>query len=160
MLDEESPVLDVPDIRQVHPLECGLASMAMIAAYYGRDADLDQLRTLFPIGPHGLTMQELLPVAVHLDLEAELFWAAGSMVTHLRLPALVTVKSTAPSSSHAVVLTGATDERVFVNDPNRGAIQCSRAAFEKAFLNQVLEIYPIGRYGPRLADNRLHTRYL
>ena len=34
----------VPDIRQAETAECGLACLAMIAAYHGRHSDLGSLR--------------------------------------------------------------------------------------------------------------------
>ena len=64
----------LPVILQTEVAECGLACLAMIAAFHGHEFDLNTLRRRFPISAKGVTLKALIDVAgkcpVHRTLEA------------------------------------------------------------------------------------------
>ena len=45
----------LPEVRQAAATECGLACLAMVAAYYGRQSDLNSLRREYPVSLKGVT---------------------------------------------------------------------------------------------------------
>ena len=53
----------LPVILQTEVAECGLACLAMIAAYHGHEFDLNTLRRRFPISVKGVTLKGLIDVA-------------------------------------------------------------------------------------------------
>ena len=60
----------VPIIFQQESAECGLACLAMVAAFYGKRASLDALRKLHGLSGRGTTFSDLLHTANHLQLTA------------------------------------------------------------------------------------------
>jgi len=59
----------LPVILQTELAECGLACLAMIAAFYGHEFDLNTLRRRFPISAKGVTLKALIEVASRLEPE-------------------------------------------------------------------------------------------
>ena len=58
----------LPEIRQAAASECGLACLAMIASFYGRQTDLATLRREFPVSLKGATLATVMQVAERLGL--------------------------------------------------------------------------------------------
>ena len=59
--------LRVPDIRHAEAAECGLACLAMIAGYHGRQMDLATLRRRHPISVRGASLRDVQDYAGHKD---------------------------------------------------------------------------------------------
>ena len=53
----------LPVIMQSEAAECGLACLAMMATYHGREVDLVALRRLFSISLKGVTLKDVLAMA-------------------------------------------------------------------------------------------------
>lgn len=58
----------VPVVLQTEVAECGLASLAMVAAFHGYSIDLPNLRKLFCAGQQGMNLQQMIEVAGKLNL--------------------------------------------------------------------------------------------
>ena len=61
---------ELPVIHQNEIAECGLACVAMIAAYHGHDVDMAGMRRRFAVSIKGATLSRLIAIADRLDLAA------------------------------------------------------------------------------------------
>jgi len=58
----------VPDVRQAETAECGLACLAMVAAYHGQRSDLATLRRQHQVSLKGTTLAGLMDTAERMGL--------------------------------------------------------------------------------------------
>lgn len=58
----------IPVIHQTESSECGLASLAMISAHYGKSIDLISLRQQFNLSARGATLAGLTGIAAELGM--------------------------------------------------------------------------------------------
>src|SRR5690606_41362383 len=58
----------VPCLLQSERSECGLACLAMVAAYHGKVMDLNTMRHDYPVSAHGATLSDILGIADRLQL--------------------------------------------------------------------------------------------
>ncbi len=58
----------LPVVLQTEAAECGLACLAMAAAYHGYRIDLASLRRRFPVSLKGTTLASMIDVANRLNL--------------------------------------------------------------------------------------------
>ena len=58
----------VRTVRQTEISECGLASIAMVANFYGLDVDLGTLRRLFVPSLRGMSLRSLMEIAEKIGL--------------------------------------------------------------------------------------------
>jgi len=76
----------LPVILQTELAECGLACLAMIAAFYGHEFDLNTLRRRFPISAKGVTLKALIEVASRLGFSSRPLRLEPEHLKELRLP--------------------------------------------------------------------------
>ena len=105
----------VPVILQQESAECGLACLAMVAAYYGKRTRLDELRKVHGLYCRGATFKDLLLTAKHLQLTARPLRLAISDLRHLNLPAVVHWRM-----NHFVVLVRCERRHYVIHDPAVG----------------------------------------
>ena len=106
----------VPEILQSERAECGLACIAMIAAYHGHDVDLPTLRQRFAFSALGATLREVVEVAGRLDMSSRAVKAPLDALGKLKLPAILHW-----DFNHFVVLTKITSDGAFwIHDPAIG----------------------------------------
>jgi ABC-type bacteriocin/lantibiotic exporter with double-glycine peptidase domain len=79
----------LPVILQTELAECGLACLAMIAAFYGHEFDLNTLRRRFPISAKGVTLKALIEVASRLGFSSRPLRLEPAHLKELRLPAVL-----------------------------------------------------------------------
>ena len=58
----------LPEILQTESTECGLACLAMVAAFHGFRTSLTEFRTQFNLSLQGSTLLDLMNFAEHLHL--------------------------------------------------------------------------------------------
>ena len=58
----------VPLINQTEVAECGLASIAMVASYYGHQLDMPAMRKRFSANLKGMNLQQLIELGDSLGL--------------------------------------------------------------------------------------------
>ena len=58
----------IPLILQTEIAECGLASMAMVASYYGHQLDMPAMRKRFSANLKGMNLQQLIELGDSLNL--------------------------------------------------------------------------------------------
>jgi ATP-binding cassette subfamily B protein RaxB len=127
----------VPVILQQESAECGLACLAMVAAYYGKRTRLDELRKVHGLYCRGATFKDLLLTAKHLQLTARPLRLAISDLRHLNLPAVVHWRM-----NHFVVLVRYGRRRYVIHDPAVGRRKVGRREFDESFTGVALELQP------------------
>ena len=112
---EFSSARQVPLILQAEIAECGLASVAMVASYYGHKLDMAAMRKRFSANLKGMNLQQLIDLGDILGLASRALQCPIEDVSKLALPCILHW-----DMNHFVVLTHVNDEKVKVNDPALG----------------------------------------
>src|SRR5262250_2852632 len=79
----------LPEIRQAAASECGLACLAMVASYYGRQCDLNTLRREHPVSLNGATLRTVMDTASKLGLAGRPLRLEIGHLRSLRVPAVL-----------------------------------------------------------------------
>lgn len=127
----------VPALLQQERSECGLVCLAMIAAHYGKHADLDELRKLHGRASRGSTLADLLRTASKLQLTARPLRAEISELHRLQLPAVLHWRM-----NHFVVLVSFSRRRYLIHDPASGRRKVPAGEFDESFTGIVMELRP------------------
>ncbi len=127
----------VPIIFQQESSECGLACLAMVAAFHGKRTPLDELRKLHGLSGRGTTFSDLLHTAKHLQLTARPLRLALSELHRLRLPAVLHWRM-----DHFVVLVRYGRRRYLIHDPATGRRNVGPTEFDESFTGVALELLP------------------
>ena len=135
----------VPSILQTEAAECGLACLAMVAAYHGYDTDLRNLRRHFPISLKGTNLQQLIEIGQQIDLGSRPLRCEIDELPAVNLPAILHW-----DLNHFVVLTKIMGTRYEVHDPARGVVRVTRPELAKHFTGIVLELNPTREFIPKV----------
>jgi ATP-binding cassette subfamily B protein RaxB len=133
-----------PVVLQTEAAECGLASLAMVAAHHGYDTDLASLRRQHSISLKGATLNDLIRIATHLKLATRPIKVELEDLGKLVLPAILHW-----DFNHFVVLTQANDRRVVVHDPARGKHIMSMEEASRHFTGVAMELAPAQDFEPK-----------
>ena len=153
----------IPDIRQSEAAECGLACLAMIAAYHGQRSDLASLRRRYPVSLKGMTLVGVIDAAERMGLAGRPLRLEPVSLARLRLPAILHW-----DMSHFVVLKRvARNGRIIIQDPALGERRLLPSEVSDHFTGVALEVTPAAGFQPggqivkqRLADLIGSTRGL
>lgn len=130
-----------PLILQAEIAECGLASMAMVAGYYGHKLDMAAMRTRFSANLKGMNLQQLIEVGDSLGLASRALQCPLDEVHKLKTPCILHW-----DMNHFVVLTQVSGKgigaRFSINDPAMGKRTLSAKEFSKHFTGICLELTP------------------
>jgi len=127
----------LPVVLASEGAECGLACMAMIAAYHGHEIDLNGLRQRFSISLAGATLRNLMSLADQLAFESRPLRIGVDALAKVRTPAILHW-----DLNHFVVLKAVERDRVVIHDPARGVRTLSREDVSNHFTGVVLEVVP------------------
>ena len=141
---------NLPMIRQSSVAECGLACVAMIAAYFGHADDLAGLRRRFGVSLKGATLASLVGIGESLQLSARAVRCGLSDLERLRTPCILHWEF-----NHFVVLRKAKGRHVLVHDPAHGALRMSIAEVDAKFTGVALELVPSEEFQQRKPMRRL-----
>ena len=133
----------IPVILQQERAECGLACLAMVAAYYGRHESLAALREQHRGTGHGATLGQLLDTARGLRLIARPLRLSLAELPRLQLPAVLHWRM-----NHFVVLTKTGRRHIIIHDPANGRRKISRAELDGSFTGIALELSPQLDFSP------------
>lgn len=139
----ETPILRwsnrrrLPMVHQAEAAECGLACLAMVAAWHGCEMDLATLRQRFPISIKGSTLKDLIEFGAQLGLVARPLRCELSAVSRLRLPCILHW-----NFSHFVVLRQVGAHRIRVHDPAIGERNIALSELSDAFTGVAVEFAP------------------
>jgi len=131
----------LPMIRQTEAAECGLACLAMVAAYHGHEIDLNSLRRRFPVSLKGANLKSLIKTADHLELGARALRVELEGLSRLRMPAVLHW-----DMNHFVVLKSVRGEHAIIHDPARGERKMSLKELSPHFTGVALELTPTGKF--------------
>lgn len=142
----------IPFVRQLNALECGVACLAMVLAYHGKNVTREAIRAVLGASRDGTQMSALLRAGQHFGLSGR--------GMKLEPKALAFVKPGAIlhwNLSHFVVLRGVTRSGVKILDPAIGARTVAWREVDRSFSGVLLELQPSltlvkSRARPRLHD--------
>lgn len=127
----------LPVVLQSEAAECGLACVAMVAAYHGRRADLTTWRKQSPISMRGATLLDVMRVAEHSALSVRAVRLELEELRQLKLPAILHW-----SFNHFVVLKRVSRRGIVVHDPAVGARRYSLQEAGRRFTGVAVELEP------------------
>jgi ATP-binding cassette subfamily B protein RaxB len=140
----------LPLVRQSEAAECGLACLAMVAAFHGHRVDLNTLRRRYPVSLNGVTLRSLIQVAIHMGLAGRPLRFEIGHLRQLRLPAILHW-----DMSHFVVLKSVSRKGITVHDPASGAKSLTVAEASKHLTGVALELTPAEGFVRRDESARL-----
>lgn len=127
----------LPVIFQTEAAECGLACLAMIAAYHGVKTDLQSLRQRFSISMRGATLAHLVRFAGQMEFSSRPLRVEMEDLPYLKTPCILHWDMT-----HFVVLASATNRRLVIHDPAMGLRKLSYAQADSHFTGVAMELTP------------------
>lgn len=141
----------LPVILQTEGAECGLASIAMVAAYYGYKTDLTTLRQNHEISLKGASLEELMHIADKLNLSSRALRLDLEHLPQLKTPCILHW-----DMNHFVVLKKVKKDYVEIHDPGMGERRYSMEEFSKHFTGVALELSPTEEF--KSEDTRINLK--
>ena len=127
----------LPVILGAEVAECGLASVTMIARYFGHDVDLNGMRQRFSVSITGASLRSIMEVADALGFTTRALRVELESISKIQTPAILHW-----DLNHFIVLKQVTKSNVIVHDPALGERKLSLKAVAKHFTGIALEIAP------------------
>ncbi len=127
----------LPVIMQTQVTECGLASLAMIASWYGRETDIYTMRKIFDVSNSGMTLRQLMTAAGRINLNTRAVRLEMNELSQATLPCILHW-----SFNHFVVLKQITKKGAVIHDPASGKRRISLKELSNKFTGIALEVWP------------------
>ncbi|MDD9320146.1 peptidase domain-containing ABC transporter [Acinetobacter lactucae] len=122
---------------QTSTSECGIACVGYIAAYYGYNLDMRELRALYPISTRGTTLNDLVILAQLVDLNTRPVKLGIKSLSKIGLPCILHW-----DFNHFVVLVKVTKKNIIIHDPAKGKKVIDIDEVGKHFTGIALEFSP------------------
>lgn len=145
----------VPMIYQTESSECGLACLAMVCGYYGKNIDLFTLRQQFNLNARGSTLAGLNAIAAQLGMLTRGLSLETESLADLKLPCMLHW-----DFNHFVILTRVKRDRFVLHDPARGPRTVSLAEMSQHFTGIALEIAPGSDFQKESVKSRIRLSAL
>ena len=142
-------------IRQTEAAECGLASLVMVANWYGHDVDLNSLRQRFGVSARGISLRQLMQTADAMQLLARPLKMDLQGLALLHLPAILHW-----DMNHFVVVEQVTGDRAYIVDPAGTARWYGLEELDKHFSGVALELRQSHDFQPVRTRQTLRFRDL
>ncbi|MBQ4863738.1 peptidase domain-containing ABC transporter [Pseudoalteromonas sp. MMG013] len=157
-IEDEAPVAklqfwsrkSLPIILQSEAAECGLASLAMVAAYHGYESDLISLRQRFCISMEGATLLDIMQFAEKLELTSRPLRIELEDLDALQTPCILHW-----DMNHFVVLKKANEKRIVIHDPASGEKTFTLKEASNHFTGIALELTPTKQFEKKEAKPSL-----
>lgn len=134
---------DYKCIRQVEETDCGAACLSTVCAYYGKEVDIFDIRSLAKVDKHGVNMLGLYKAAKGLGFDPE--GLSGSIQDFLSeelvLPCIAHVVIDG-KLEHYVVVFEIDESKIVVGDPAKGISTYAISDFESIWTGYVLKLKP------------------
>lgn len=127
----------VPIIYQSEMAECGLACLAMVAAYHGFTYDLVTLRSKHQISLAGANLKDLIKLGCDLKLDARPIKVELGHLARVKCPAILHW-----DFNHFVVLERVTKRYAYIADPARGKLKLSVEEISSHYTGIAVEFHP------------------
>ena len=145
----------LPMVLQAEAAECGLACLAMIAAWHGLHTDLATLRSRLPVSLKGLNLAQLMEAAHAVGLAGRPVRLELDEIADLRTPCLLHW-----DLNHFVVLAAVRRGQLHIHDPAVGQRRLSIAQAGRHFSGVALELTPTPAFVPGEQCQRVRLRDL
>jgi len=142
-------------IRQATATECGLACVAMIAAYFGAPTDLASLRRKNDVSLKGASLASVVRCCTELGLSTRAIRCDLPELAKLRTPCILHWRF-----NHFVVLKAVNATGIVIHDPARGELNESIADASAAFTGIALEVTSAPQFRQAAPPQRLRLSYL
>jgi ATP-binding cassette subfamily B protein len=143
----------VPMIIQQSAIECGLACLAMVLSYYGRETSINELRAQSGIGRDGLSALSIVKIARNYNMRVRAISLQQSDLRNVPLPAIVHWEF-----NHFVVVERWTQQEVEIADPALGRRNLSQQEFDKSFTGVVITLEPGVHFDRETTSAKLSLR--
>lgn len=140
----------VPVIIQSEAAECGIACLAMICGYYGKDIDLFNFRSQYGSPSQGATLNTINLVAQRAGLKSRALSLEYDELKELRLPCVIHW-----SLNHFVVLVAVRRNSFVINDPAMGRRVIKQQEMSENFSGIALEAWPDNNFKQEKKRSRL-----
>lgn len=145
-------------VRQTEIAECGLASLTMIANYYGLDIDLGTMRRRFAPSLRGAPLRSLLQIADRIGLTPRAVKLPLDQLSNLHMPAILHW-----DLNHYVVIEAVKGDKALVHNPDGRSQWLAMSEVSKHFTGVALELrvsdnFEGGKARERLRLNQLWNR--
>jgi ATP-binding cassette, subfamily B, bacterial CvaB/MchF/RaxB len=137
-------------VLQSETAECGLACLAMVAAFYGYETSLASLRSRHRISLKGATLSQIMELATSINLRPRAVRLDLAGLVRLSTPCILHWDLT-----HFVVLERATLSNVWIVDPAIGRRKLSIADANDHFTGVALEVGPSSDFLPRVPEKQI-----
>ncbi|WP_189404980.1 peptidase domain-containing ABC transporter [Alteromonas halophila] len=128
---------------QAESAECGLVCLSMVAAYFGDNTSLTQLRERFAVSMRGASLKSLMDMAASMQLSPRALKLEMQELDKLRCPAILHW-----DMQHFVVLKAAERNRVIIHDPAIGRRTLSYEDVSRHFTGVAMELQPTQSFTP------------
>lgn len=145
----------LPVIHQSETGECGLACLAMIAGYHGKDIDLLALRQRGWTSARGLSMAELVRRADALGLQSRALRLDLDEIPSLKTPCILHL-----DLNHFVVLKRVEGRHALIHDPASGQRKVKLDQLSGRFTGVALEVFPSPTFSRKQERTPLNLRAL
>ncbi|WP_274381672.1 peptidase domain-containing ABC transporter [Pseudoxanthomonas koreensis] len=142
-------------ILQSEASECGLATIAMVAAAHGASIALPEMRRRFPLSLKGARLDQLIGTAQRLGFGTRALRLEMEDLGKLRLPCILHW-----DFNHFVVLARVGKGRATILDPAVGERRLPLAEVSGHFTGVALELAPSAEFKPQKAAPGLSVRQL
>lgn len=143
----------LPMMRQSEAAECGLACLAMVAAYHGQHHSLPSLRRRFATSLKGMTLTQLLAVAHGLGLNGKPVQLELDDLPDLSVPCILHW-----DLDHFVVLRKAGRRGAILHDPAVGERRLSVAELSKHVTGIAIELFPCPTFEKKTPEPEISLR--
>lgn len=128
-------------VFQVQENDCGLASVATVAAHYGIKSTYRELVEGVPLDSDGTDLLTLSRLAGRYELKTRGVFGTYDQIQGCRLPAIAHFRQF-PGSGHFAVIHRWTPTHVIVADPAVGIRRRSRESFCRSWSGYLLLVAP------------------
>lgn len=142
-------------ILQTEAAECGLACLAMVAAFHGYKTDLQHLRRRFTVSLKGLNLAQLIQVAGRMNLSCRPLRVEMHALEQLVLPTILHW-----NLNHYVVLKQISGNKITIHDPALGLQTMTLDEASKHFTGVAVEVEPTINFQKRTERQSIRLRGL
>ncbi|MEO7021081.1 MAG: peptidase domain-containing ABC transporter [Ktedonobacteraceae bacterium] len=143
----------VPAITQMSAVECGLACLAMVLSYHGRQTSISELRSQSGLGRDGLSALSIVKIARNHNMRVRAVSLQNSDFRSVPLPAIVHWEF-----NHFIVVERWSPKGIQVVDPATGRKNLSHKQFDEGFTGVAITLEPGVHFDRSESSERLSLR--
>ena len=127
----------IPFVQQLAATECGLACLAMVLGYHGKEIGREELRTILSAGRDGTTARDILNAARYYGLRGRGVKLEPTALGHLPPASILHWEF-----KHFVIFEGVSKTGVDIVDPGVGRRRVPMAEFGQSFTGVAVVLEP------------------